>query len=714
MKKEQKLELIGIILFLLSLYIGISLITYNGSKNPLLSTTGKEYPVIGQIGMVIAFGFKVAFGWSSFALPILLIIIAVKLFLSKENSLNSWYGLPIFMIAFSIILGIIKQLPSDGKLNHSYLYIVGYVGYFLVSILSKVVGKLGTIIFAALLFFVSVFAMTNFLFKRFVLNIKNRLFNILTVKKERKRKKENAKKERSREKRIKFKEKKIKQIKVKENKKEVPIIEPTINITDIKPPSFDILDKGSRGNLKTDASALEKIGEKLISTLKELGVDASLLTYIQGPTVTRYEFSIAPGQRINQITSLEKDIAYTLAKSPVRIIAPIPGKQAIGVEIPNENKKMISLREVLLSTNFLKKKSNLKFGIGCCIDGSYIIGGLDEMPHLLIAGSTGSGKSVMIKTIVNSLLMQFTPDYLRMLLIDPKRVEMTKYRKLPHLLTDIVVEPKAAAKKLAEIVTRMEFRYREMANYGLNHITKYNHYVEEHKKENPELRKFPYIIVIIDELADLMLVAKNEVETSIARLAQLARAVGIHLILATQRPSVDVITGVIKSNFPVRIAFRVAQKVDSRTIFDKNGAEALLGKGDLLYLPPGSSDLIRAQSPFSPDNETKKIVDYWNNLEGMEYEDWEEEYFTEGKTSNGEKKVKVDDDLFIDAVEALLTVNKVSTSYLQTVLSIGFNRASRLIYTMEEMDIISPKDRSGKRALLITREKWEEIKQTFY
>ncbi|MCK5399758.1 hypothetical protein KAJ26_07005, partial [bacterium] len=253
-----------------------------------------------------------------------------------------------------------------------------------------------------------------------------------------------------------------------------------------------------------------------------------------------------------------------------------------------------------------------------------------------------------------------------------------------------------------------------MANYGLNHITKYNAYVEKHSKEDQELKKFPYIVVIIDELADLMMVARGDVESSIARLAQLARAVGIHLVLATQRPSVDVITGVIKSNFPVRISFRVASKVDSRTIFDKNGAEALLGKGDLLYLPPGSSDLVRAQAPFPADEETLRIVQYWASLDQQEFFDWEEEYVTEAALNGLDAGTKeVDDELFVPAVSALLEAGKVSTSYLQTVLSIGYNRSSRLIHLMEQNGIVSQKDKSGKREMLITEEKWYDMRKDF-
>ncbi len=728
-KKEQKFELIGIIIFLLAIYVGFSLVTYNPAKNPLVTNVSKDYSVIGQIGMVIAFGLKVAFGWSSLLIPLMLIYIGIRLFDSSDRNFKSYYGVFLFMFAFSIIFGLFisKSVVGNVKPTQDILFKIGYLGWFSVRILIKTTGKLGAIIVAVLLTVGAIFTMTNFLFRKFVQKLKNKVFNLIALRRERKRKSLEKTVEKEKQKRIKRKEQKLssqpvpqkKKAKVSEKKRAkappkkieaIPI--PVMSAGQIKPPPASILNPVSKGTLKNDVDALEALGEILIEKLNLLGVEATLASYVTGPTVTRYEITLSPGQRVSQITSLENDISYALAKSPVRIIAPIPGKQAIGIEIPNENKRTIALSEFMGGP--LKKCKGLAFGIGCTIDGSHIAGCLNDMPHLLIAGSTGSGKSVMIKALIDFLLMQFTPDDLRMLLIDPKRVEMTKFRKLPHILGDIVVEPKTAAKKLQEMVRRMEFRYREMANYGLNHITKYNAYVEKHSKEDQELKKFPYIVVIIDELADLMMVARGDVESSIARLAQLARAVGIHLVLATQRPSVDVITGVIKSNFPVRISFRVASKVDSRTIFDKNGAEALLGKGDLLYLPPGSSDLVRAQAPFPADEETLRIVQYWASLDQQEFFDWEDEYVTEAALNGLDAGTKeVDDELFVPAVSALLEAGKVSTSYLQTVLSIGYNRSSRLIHLMEQNGIVSQKDKSGKREMLITEEKWYDMRKDF-
>ncbi len=720
MKEEQKREFIAILVFLLAVYLGFGLFTYKASNNPIVSNEAGDYPLIGRIGTVLAYFLKFVFGWPALLIPVFLIYIAVKLFKSESAVLKDFIGMFSLVLSLSVLTALIKSGSFHTGLDEKegMILATGFIGWYSAYFLFKAAGNSGTVIVSVLLLILSAFLLSNFLLRTFWTFIKNRFFNAMALMKERKLEREKATKERKDLKRVKRKEKRttpppVPKKKIKE-KKEPPAPPPPEKMPASMPlPPLDILEPPSKGNIKTDADALERTGKLLIEKLRSLGIEAELHNYIKGPNVTRYEITLASGQRVSQIASLENDIAYALAKSPVRIIAPIPGKQAVGVEIPNDSIRMISLREIFETKEYSSAGGRLRFGIGCTIDGSYIVGRLEEMPHLLIAGSTGSGKSVMIKSIIDFFLMQYSPAEMRMLLIDPKRVEMTKFGRIPHLLCNIVVEPKDAAQKLAEMVERMTLRYKIMADYGFEHIEKFNKFVEENKNETEGIGKLPYIVVIIDELADLMIVSRTEVETSIARLAQLARAVGIHLILATQRPSVDIITGVIKSNFPVRMGFRVASKVDSRTIFDKNGAEALLGKGDLLYIPPGSSDLTRAQAPLPKDNETLRIVKFWCGMEDAYIPDWEAKLLsTEKAESRSNGTGGIDDDLFFDAVELFLKTGKPpATSYLQTMYKIGFNRAARIINLMEEKNIISDKGKSGKREMMITQDQWTALKE---
>ncbi len=719
MKKEQINELIGVIIILLGIYLALSIFTYQSLKNPLTTSAVKNVSLIGQIGMVIAFFIKLGIGWTAYILPFLILYLGIRLFIGK---FKGWIEIIIFLlltVTFSFLFAIIKTaatVKGGALVDQHYLFSAGYIGYFLGHISLKLLGKAGSIIFIAILFLISLFTLTDILFKNIILRIKNMINNKLILISEKKKDKKKEKTITERTKRIKIKEKKLKKHKKERKVKHehsVPQHNPigNKNFSEITNPPLSILEERSKGNLKSDNLLLEEQGKLLIKKLKLLNIDAALISFVKGPTVTRYEIQLDASQRISQVASMGNDISYALAKSPVRIIAPIPGKQAVGIEIPNENKRIISLKEILQSKEFNSNKGHLKIGIGCTIDGTYVIANLNEMPHLLIAGSTGSGKSVMIKAIIDFLLLQYSPKELRLLMVDPKRVELNHYKGIPHLLSDIIVEPKKATKALLDLVNRMTFRLELFSNYGSANIQDYNDYVSKNKGKNPELKYIPYIVLIIDELADLMMVSKSEVETSLARLAQLARATGIHLIIATQRPSVDVVTGIIKANFPVRIGFRVAQKVDSRTIFDKNGAEALLGKGDLLYLPPGKSDLIRAQAPLPMKKETAGIVDHWKKYDPDNFPDWEITLMRQINEQPHKQISSIDDDLFVEAFEYFLNVKRVSVSSLQTKFSIGFNRAARLVDKMEELNLVSPVDKSKKRDLLIGIVEWEELKR---
>ncbi|MBI4845399.1 MAG: DNA translocase FtsK, partial [Candidatus Omnitrophica bacterium] len=427
--------------------------------------------------------------------------------------------------------------------------------------------------------------------------------------------------------------------------------------------------------------------------------------------ITRYELQPAPGVKINQITNLGDDIALSLKAPSVHIVAPIPGKGTVGIDVPNMQAAMVFLKELLEISEFQNSDSKLTLALGKDISGASLLAELADMPHLLIAGTTGSGKTVCVNALIMSLLFQASPEELKMILIDPKMVEMSMYNGLPHLICPVVNDVKKAATALDWAVSEMEDRYKLLAKVGVRNIVGYNRKIEDGLKEIDDgtgkkipLESMPYIVIIIDELADMMLLAAKEVEGSITRLAQLSRAVGIHLILATQRPSVDVITGVIKANFPARISFRVASKIDSRTVLDMNGADKLIGKGDMLFLKPGNFKLIRAQSSLVTDKEIEAVVKFAKEQRLAVYSDdilKEQEKFFGSKTR--EKK----DELFEEAAKLVINTKQASVSMLQRRLRLGYSRAARLIDMMEEEGIVGAFRGSKAREILV--ESWDEF-----
>ena len=463
-------------------------------------------------------------------------------------------------------------------------------------------------------------------------------------------------------------------------------------------PSLDLLTKiGHKGNENDKRKALEN-ASLLIKTLSNFGVDTKMGQVTLGPTITRYEVQPNPGVKVSRIVNLSDDIALSLAAKSIRIEAPIPGKSAIGIEVPNDQPQVVGLRDVIGSPEFKESNSSLAIGLGKDISGNPVIADIGKMPHLLVAGATGSGKSVCINTIINSLLYKSTPDEVKLLLIDPKVVELAHYNGIPHLLSPVVTDPKKAANALNWAVAEMNKRYKSFAELGVKDITSYNE-----KSET----KLPKIVIIIDELADLMMACANEVEDYICRLAQMARAAGMHLIIATQRPSVDVITGVIKANVPSRIAFAVSSQTDSRTILDMGGAEKLLGKGDMLFYPLGAAKPIRLQGAYISEEDSDKVIDFVKSQvkEEVQYED--EIIQTISKTTN----IKNDDvDEFLeDAIAFVVQSGQGSSSMLQRKYKIGFNRAARLIDSMEERGIVGPSEGSKPRKVLITMEELSKL-----
>lgn len=465
-------------------------------------------------------------------------------------------------------------------------------------------------------------------------------------------------------------------------------------------PSLELLEKKRDNNESNEKKEILINARKLADTLKNFGINAKIVQVSRGPTITRYELQPAPGVKVSKIVSLSDDIALSLASSDIRIEAPIPGKSAVGIEVPNKDKSNVNLREVLESDDYSRIKTKLPLALGKDIAGKPIIANMEKMPHLLIAGATGSGKSVCINTIIISILFKAKPDEVKMLMIDPKVVELSIYNGIPHLLIPVVTNPKKAASALNWAVQEMTRRYKLFAKNGVRDIDNYNHKIEG--KDNAE--KLPKIVIIIDELADLMMVSPTEVEDLICRLAQMARAAGIHLIVATQRPSVDVITGTIKANIPSRISFSVSSQADSRTILDMGGAEKLLGKGDMLYYPVGMSKPLRVQGAFISESEVERIVEVLKSEFTAEYKnEIIDTIDNEANITNSDDS----DELLSDAIDLVINEGQASISLLQRRLKIGYTRAARIIDAMEERGIIGGYEGSKPRKVLITKDEVE-------
>ena len=448
--------------------------------------------------------------------------------------------------------------------------------------------------------------------------------------------------------------------------------------------------------------------EILERVLKDFGIAAKVVEIHIGPAVTEYELTVPPATKVNKIVNIDKEIALALAAKDVIIQAPIPGKSTIGIEIPNPTISSVTLREVLESPQNLKSDAKICAALGKDIMGTPKVFDLTKMPHLLVAGSTGSGKSVCINGIIASILMRYKPSEVKLVLVDPKKVELTNYNGIPHLLCPVVSDPKKASLTLQKVVTEMDNRFQTFSDKEVKNITGYNEMIEKYNKKHPESpqSKMPYIVVIIDELADLMLVASKEVEDSITRITQLARAAGIHLIVATQRPSTDVITGLIKNNIPSRIAFAVASQIDSRTILDQRGAERLLGKGDMLYFPMGESAPTRIQGCFVNDDEIKRLIDYCKEQGSANYDQAFENVSQNTSSGSGNSAVSGDDDeAYNDVVEFAIQTGKISASLIQRRFRFGYNRAARMMDLLEARGIVGPQNGSKPREVLVKLEK---------
>ncbi len=705
----------------------------------------KGMGIIGEFFRNVTFGI---FGFFGFLMPF--IIFFVVLFIINKNFKKRKFslitGVILLFISFLLSMDVMKYsnvsalnfFSIDG-VKKSYemgknFNSSGVIGDFFSVLIIKGIGKIGLIIVALTILIISIFLITNMSIKKISLEFKN------NRKKREERRKENAKKrmilaheedeyidntynelKKEKSKKFIYDDYFKKEETVNETVKKEPVIiyneeTPRENVVIEKPtekesnevkeeieknisssatknasykkPKISFLQrpqsqKGSNNN----KSEIYKNSERLENILLNFGIKASVVGVTTGPIVNRYEIELEPGTKLSKLHSLSDDIALNLAVSHVRIAA-VAGKAAVGIEVPNTKKSMVSLREIIESREFANKNSLLKFALGKDIAGKPIIGDLYNMPHLLIAGATGSGKSVCVNTIITSILYNASPDEVKLLMIDPKMVELNVYNGIPHLILPVVTDPKKAAIALRWAVNEMTERYEKFASTRSKDINSYN-------SKNPE-QKMHKIVVLIDELSDLMMVASSQVEDSIARLTQMARAAGIHLIVATQRPSVDVITGTIKSNIPSRIAFSVSSYIDSKTILDKSGAEKLIGKGDMLFKGPASNQPKRIQGAFISEGEIEAIVNYIKNQNlDVEYN----EEVVEQKVDIS--KNEFDDDLYEDAVKLVIANESASASMLQRKFRIGYNRAGRLIDMMEDAGIIGPPQGSKPREVLM-------------
>jgi len=469
-------------------------------------------------------------------------------------------------------------------------------------------------------------------------------------------------------------------------------------------PDIDMLAQGIEDERNIDRDSLIKNSQVLEKKLADFGVSGHVVKVHPGPVITMYEFEPAPGVKVSRITNLSDDLALALRAMAVRIVAPIPGKNVVGIEVPNSEREVVVLRDLLAHPSYTESSSKLTIVLGKDIFGSPVTTDLAKMPHLLVAGATGAGKSVFLHTFLCSLFYRLTPDDVRLLLIDPKMLEFSVYEGIPHLLSQVVTNPKRAAAVLMGVVARMEERYQLMSERGVRNIAQYNRAVLKERNQPREddedvVEPLPYIVVVIDELADLMIVATRDVEESLIRLAQMARAAGIHLVLATQRPSVDVLTGIIKANFPSRIAFEVSSRIDSRTVLDANGAERLLGQGDMLFLPPGVSKLERIHGPYVSEKEIQAVTDFLREQGSPEFD----ETLARLREDSSKKELRDEDydERFDEAVDVVARHRVASISFIQRKLKIGYNRSARLVERMEAEGIVGPQEGTKPREIFV-------------
>jgi S-DNA-T family DNA segregation ATPase FtsK/SpoIIIE len=721
-----KREVMGILWLGLSVLVFLSLISFSPADLSFLQTPTNHPPqnMIGIVGAWIGFGLYSLFGIASYLLIFFTFSLALLHF-SQYRETNLYQritGCILLLVSLTVffsLTGIGDSLLKGLFVKGESKFAGGLIGNFLSSVMLKSFGKIGTYIIVIISCLAGVVLTSfheNFSFflqrirrlKSYRVSFPKERVKITTPLPKSKGSVRPARPSGAGGKRV---------------SEAVPEAKETAHLpTDVGTGKEEILPEAETPLFSLPSISLlndpppEKTGDdsyiynnstKLEQALSEFGIEAKVTNIQKGPVITSYELEPGVGVKVQSIVSLADDIALALRAPSVRVVAPIPGKSVMGIEIPNPNPRFVYLKEVLESDKFSNSSSKLTIALGEDIRGEPLIDDLRSMPHLLIAGTTGSGKTVCLHSLISSILFNAYPHEVKFLLIDPKMVELAPFSQIPHLYAPIVTMAKEAPSALQWIVEEMETRYGKLAEVGVRHIEKFNERMEKQGNEN---EKMPYIVVIIDELADLMAVASRKIEEMIMRLAQLSRAAGIHLILATQRPSVDVITGIIKANFPYRISFQVSSRVDSRTVLDSMGAEKLLGKGDMLYLPAGGSKPIRVQGSLVTEEEIERVV---KHLEGMGKPDFSEVDFKLGKEKKEEESMlpAEKDPLFKEAVKVILASGQASASHLQRRMSIGYARAGRLIDLMEREGIIGPSRGPKPRDVLVDESYLEKLEE---
>ncbi len=673
-------DIIGILLIALALFIFISTSSGSGSST-------------GLMGLYVIRKFlKPLIGIGVYMLPYFLGLFGVLLMLRKQ-----------FIIITAQFLGIILLFSTLISYGDG-----GYLGAVIKGGLNGIFGTTGAYVVLSSIFLISLILIFNITLTHSI----SRLWDMIFKRRQRpKQRMEEAEEKRSIPSMIPvIKELNNAAFELETHEEKKPVERPASRPSVITPkklgryelPPLELLDSPTDRDRQREEKMKETIEIRkraLEETLRSFGIEASVIAVHQGPAVTRYEVQPEPGVKVSRIANLADDISLNLASQGVRIEAPIPGKAAVGIEVPNPSITPVRLREIAKTEEFQNHHSKLLIGIGKDLSGTPIYGDLTRMPHLLIAGTTGSGKSVCINTLITSILLRARPDEVKFVMIDPKMVEFTHYNDIPHLLAPVVTDPKKASRTLKEWVLReMDRRYKSFYSAGVRNLEAFNAKADRSPKE---MERLPYIVIIVDELADMMMVAATEVETTICRIAQMARATGIHLVIATQRPSVDVITGLIKANIPSRISFAVATQVDSRVILDMSGAEKLLGRGDMLYHPVGAMKPFRLQGAFVSDNEVEKITNFIKKQAQPQYsqEIIDIEY---GAGESGSVSTEGGhDDLFAEAVKIIVTGGQASTSHLQRRMRIGYNRAARLMDEMEAAGVVSALENDNKPRKII-------------
>ncbi len=706
-------EISGILLFFLVVFSLISLLSFSPLDPSVnhVRPTGPIQNIFGLVGAHLA-GFLVfIFGLGSFWVPILLLLLSIHFF-AGHSGRAAW-----LIVAGGFLLAVSTGSLFTFRQDH-YLILGskfsagGVVGILLKNLLIRYLNVSGSIFVLALFWIVGFILTTGFSLVRFarrawqVIRVLADRVVTLLVKWNERRKKARKRAKMKKEQAVEVEREITIKAPAPKPKKEAPapkqeVFEFMKAPSGFKLPPVNLLDNPEKRTNTADSDNLRMQSRLLEKKLDDFGVNGKVVTVTPGPVITTFEYEPAPGVKINKIVNLSDDLSLALRAASIRIVAPIPGKAAIGIEIPNSVRETVCFKDVVVSSAFEKSKSKIPLCLGKDIIGNPVVAELDKMPHLLIAGATGSGKSVALNAMICSFLYQSTPEQVRLIMVDPKRIELSSYDGIPHLITPVVTNVKKATHALFWAVKEMENRYELLSQKNARHINQYNQKIEKEIQsgapEGETPGRLPFIVIVIDELADLMMVASRDVEVALTRLAQMARAAGIHLILATQRPSVDVLTGIIKANFPTRLTFQVSSKTDSRTIIDANGAESLLGSGDMLFLPPGTAKLQRIHGAFISEAEITRITEFLKKQQSPEYD----ASITVARMEEQAATDKEDYDEKYDEAVALVTkTRQASISMIQRHLRIGYNRAARIVEVMEKEGIVGPSDGVKPREVL--------------